>query len=128
MSAALFGNRCACGVQDGQSQIALSDDENFERLFETALPVVRPIVRRLKRRLPRNFEVDELENVAVTALLAAARDYRGLQDGNFVVYAVTRIRGAILDELCGTDWAPRVNRLESRRLDSAIAEHAAIKP
>ena len=103
MSAALFGKRCDGGIQDGQTRIALSDEQNFGRLIETALPLVRPIVRRIKRGLPRNFEADELENVAVSGLLAAARDYRALQDGNFRVYAVNRIRGAIFEELRRTD-------------------------
>src|SRR5271157_4471559 len=103
MSAALLGKRCGGGIQDGQNRIALSDEQNFGRLMETALPLIRPIVRRIKRRLPRNFEADELENVAVSGLLAAARDYRALQDGNFRVYAVNRIRGAIFEELRRTD-------------------------
>jgi DNA-directed RNA polymerase specialized sigma subunit len=110
MSAVLLGKRCVGGVQDGQNGIALSDEQDFERLLETALPLVRPFVRRIRRKLPRNFEVDELESVAMTGLLAAARDYRALQDGNFVGYAITRIRGAILDELRQTDWGPRRNR------------------
>ena len=103
MSTAVLGKGCGGGIQDGQNRIALNDEQNFERLLETALPLVRPFVRRIKRRLPRNFEVDELENVAVTGLLAAARDYRAVQDGNFVVYAVNRIRGAIFEELRRTD-------------------------
>ena len=103
MSAALLGKRCGGGIQDGQNRIALSAEQNFGRLMETALPLVRPIVRRIKRELPRNFEADELENVAVSGLLAAARDYRALQDGNFRVYAVNRIRGAIFEELRRTD-------------------------
>ena len=103
MSAALFGKRCDGGIQDGQTRIALSDEQNFRRLIETALPLVRPIVRRIKRRLPRKFEADELENVAVSGLLAATRDYRALQDGNFRVYAVNRIRVAIFEELRRTD-------------------------
>jgi DNA-directed RNA polymerase specialized sigma subunit len=110
MSAVLLGKRCVGGVQDGQNRIALSDERDFERLLETALPLVRPFVRRIKRKLPRNFEVDELENVAMSGLFAAARDYRALQDGKFVGYAVTRIRGAILDELRRTDSKPRRDR------------------
>ena len=117
MSAALLEKRCACGDRDWQYRIALSDERNLERLLETALPLVRPFVRRIKRRLAHSFEVDELENVAVTALLPAARDYRALQDGDFVVYAVTRIRGAILDELRRTAYAPSVTGPDSRRLD-----------
>jgi RNA polymerase sigma factor FliA len=122
MSAASLGKRCGDGVEVGQSQIALSDEQNIERLLETALPLVRPFVRRIKRTLPHNFEVDELENVAMSGLHAAARDYRPLQDGNFVDYAITRIRGAILDELGGKDRAARMTPLESRRLDLPIAE------
>lgn len=99
MSAVPLGKRCVSGVQDEQNRIALNDEQDFERLLETALPLVRPFVRRIKRKLPSNFEVDELENVAMNGLFAAARDYRALQDGQFVGYAVTRIRGAILNEL-----------------------------
>ena len=110
MSAVLLGERCAGGIQDEQNRVALNDEQDFEHLLETARPLVRPFVRRIKRKLPRNFEVDELENVAMTGLLAAARDYRALQDGNFVGYAVTRIRGAILDELHQTDWGARRNK------------------
>jgi DNA-directed RNA polymerase specialized sigma subunit len=43
--------------------------------------------------------------VAVSGLLAAARDYRALQDGNFRVYAVDRIRGAIVEELQGKNMS-----------------------
>ena len=101
MSAALLGKRCDGGIQDGQTRIALSDEQNFGRLMETALPLVPPIVRRIKRRLPRNFEADELEDVAVSGLLAAARDYRALQDGNFRDYAVNRIVSPFLKSFAG---------------------------
>ena len=103
MSALLVEKRCAGGGQDMQNRIALSDERDFERLLESALPLVRPLVRHIKRSLPRNFEADELENIAVASLIAAVRDYCASQDGNFVSYAVTRIRGAILDELRRTD-------------------------
>ena len=129
MNLRIVGKRWVGGLQDGQNRIALSDERDFERLLETALPLVRPIVRRIKRKLPRNFEVDELENIAMTGLFAAARDYRALHDGKFVGYAVTRILGAILDELRQTDWgldltgspidapthpAPQANRFRSQ--------------
>jgi DNA-directed RNA polymerase specialized sigma subunit len=99
MSALLLDKRRADGDQDVQNRIALSDERDFERLLESALPLVRPI----KRSLPRNIEADELENIAVASLLAAVRDYRASQDGNFVGYAATRIRSGILEELRRTD-------------------------
>ena len=103
MNLRILGKRWVGGLQDGQNRIALSDERDFERLLESALPLVRPLVRHMKRSLPRNFEADELENIAVASLLAAVRDYRASQDGNFVSYATTRIRGGILDELRRTD-------------------------
>jgi DNA-directed RNA polymerase specialized sigma subunit len=103
MSALLLDKRRADGDQDVQNRIALSDERDFERLLESALPLVRPLVRHMKRSLPRNFEADELENIAVASLLAAVRDYRASQDGNFVGYAATRIRSGILEELRRTD-------------------------
>jgi DNA-directed RNA polymerase specialized sigma subunit len=121
MSTAHFGKPCA-GGQDWQTRIALSNDRTFERLLETGLPLVRPFVHHIKRRLPHSFEVDELENVAVTGLLAAARDYRALQDGDFVGYAVTRIRDAILGELRRRANAPSTTRSDRRRLNLAIAK------
>ena len=111
MSALLFEKRCAGGDQDTQT---LNDERDLEHLLETALPLVRPLVRHIKRSLPCNFEVDELENTAVASLLAAVRDYSASQDGDFVNYAVSRIRVAILDEIRRTDQAPRVARLKGR--------------
>ena len=49
----------------------------------------------------------------MTGLLAAARDYRAARDGDFVVYAVTRIRGAIFEDL--------------RRMDSGKTRSIAIR-
>ena len=43
------------GIQDAQNRMALNDEQNFDRLLETALPLVRPFVRRMKRWLPRNL-------------------------------------------------------------------------
>jgi DNA-directed RNA polymerase specialized sigma subunit len=123
MSAALLGKRSVGGIQDWQKRSALSDKQNFGRLLETALPLVRPIVRRIKRRLSRNFDADELEDVAVSGLLAAARDYRALQDGSFRVYAVKRIRGAIFEELQGKKMsATDIKKATAATIDEVFHE------
>ena len=51
MSALLLDKRSADGDQDVPNRIALSDERDFERLLETALPLVRPLVRHIKRMI-----------------------------------------------------------------------------
>jgi RNA polymerase sigma factor for flagellar operon FliA len=44
------------------------------------------------------------------------------RDTRFETYAVTRIRGAILDELRALDWIPRSTRQKARRLEGVYVE------
>jgi RNA polymerase sigma factor FliA len=69
--------------------------------------LVRRIAHHLAARLPSSVEVDDLIQAGVIGLLEAARHYSGDRGASFETYAGIRIRGAMLDELRQTDWAPR---------------------
>jgi RNA polymerase sigma factor for flagellar operon FliA len=97
------------------------DDESFQHLVEQYLPLVRSIADRMKPKLPSNIETEELYSIGVTGLVAAARNYRASQRSNFISYASTRIRGAILDELRRMDWMSRAMRSKAKKLDSVIS-------
>jgi RNA polymerase sigma factor for flagellar operon FliA len=99
-----------------------TDQSTFEKLIEEHLPLVRSIVDRMRRKLPSKIEVDELQSVGVTGLVAAARNYKPSQQSSFAGYAATRIRGAILDELRRMDWMSRATRSKARKLGSAISK------
>jgi RNA polymerase sigma factor for flagellar operon FliA len=89
-------------------------------LIERFLPLVRNVVDRLKLTLPAHIDADDLYSVGVVGLLAAVRRYNPEQDNTFTGYAITRIRGSILDELRRMDWCPRRVRARAKKLKEVI--------
>ncbi|MFP3366569.1 sigma-70 domain-containing protein, partial [Pseudoalteromonas sp. SIMBA_148] len=53
-------------------------------------------------------------------LLHAVERFDAMQGATFATYAVQRIRGAMLDELRGRDWAPRSVRRQAREITKAV--------
>ncbi|WP_324287619.1 sigma factor, partial [Klebsiella pneumoniae] len=54
-------------------------------------------------------------------LLDAVRRYQVVAEAQFETYAVTRIRGAMLDELRSQDWLPRSVRTKARQIEVAVS-------
>ncbi len=83
-----------------------------------------PLVRRqaliLIGKLPASVELDDLMQAGMMGLLDAARRYQEQPDAQFETYAMTRIRGAMLDELRAQDWLPRSVRSKARSIEEAI--------
>jgi RNA polymerase sigma factor for flagellar operon FliA len=82
-------------------------------------------VRELLNRVPAHVNRDDLVSAGAIALVTAAKSYdpaRGIPFGRF---ASARIKGALLDELRGLDWASRSVRTRARRLDSVQQELTA---
>jgi RNA polymerase sigma factor for flagellar operon FliA len=76
-------------------------------------------------RLPAHISREDLVSAGMAALAAAAKSFdpgRGIPFGSF---AINRIRGAVLDELRGLDWASRSVRSRARRVDAAEQELTA---
>ncbi|MES0874588.1 RNA polymerase sigma factor FliA [Sinimarinibacterium thermocellulolyticum] len=82
--------------------------------------LVRRIAHHLAARLPPSVELDDLIQAGVIGLIEAARHYSGDRGASFETYAGIRIRGAMLDELRHTDWAPRSVHRRVRELAEAI--------
>src|SRR3546814_4428947 len=80
-------------------------DENA--LVRQHADLVKRIAHHLAARLPSSVDVDDLIQAGVIGLIEAARHYSGTRGASFETYAGIRIRGAMLDELRQTDWAPR---------------------
>lgn len=93
-------------------------------LVEKHAPLVRRIALHLAARLPASVELDDLVQAGVIGLLEAARHYSGERGASFETYAGIRIRGAMLDELRQTDWAPRSVH---RRLREAMTALRAVE-
>jgi RNA polymerase sigma factor for flagellar operon FliA len=96
-----------------------SEDER-ERLILEHLPQVRLIARRIHERLPDTIQFEDLMSAGVVGLIQAIDNFDPLQNVRLKTYAEFRIRGAILDSLRESDWAPRMKRRLARDLESAL--------
>ena len=95
----------------------LPSDTVIEERVRSHMALVGHIVRESMGRLPGHVSRDDLTSAGLTALVQAARSYDEERGVPFTRYAATRIRGAILDELRGIDWASRSVRRRARELD-----------
>ena len=97
----------------------LGDAEARSALVVTYSPLVRYVVSRMNVTLPPSLERSDLVGFGTIGLIEAIGRFdleRGL---TFPTYAVTRIRGAILDELRAQDWVPRAVRGRMHAIDRA---------
>lgn len=82
--------------------------------------LVRRIAWCLKARLPASVELDDLVQVGLMGLMAAAERFDGGAGVPFEAFAAPRIRGAMLDELRSADWSSRSERRHRRSADAAV--------
>ncbi|MCO6437971.1 MAG: FliA/WhiG family RNA polymerase sigma factor [Phycisphaerae bacterium] len=91
-------------------------------LLENYLPIVRYNAERIAARLPDEVELDDLLSAGVFGLMDAIEAFDPHRGVKFETYCAPRIRGAILDELRGMDWVPRLVRHKSHQLTRARQE------
>jgi RNA polymerase sigma factor FliA len=103
----------------------LPTDTVIEERVTSNMALVGHIVRESMGRLPGHVSRDDLTSAGFTALVQAARSYDETRGVPFARYAATRVRGAILDELRGIDWASRSVRRRARELDETRTRLAA---
>jgi RNA polymerase sigma factor for flagellar operon FliA len=96
-----------------------ADLETERRLVTEHIPLVGYIVSELIGRVPSHVSKDDLSSAGLAALAQAARGFDATRGVPFGRFATTRIRGAIIDELRGMDWASRSVRSRARKVDSA---------
>lgn len=92
-----------------------------EQLILRYAPLVKYVAGRVRSGLPREVDQADLLSEGVIGLMDAIDKFdleRGLQ---FQTYAVTRIRGAIIDGLRASDWTPRAVRESIRDVNQAQA-------
>jgi RNA polymerase sigma factor for flagellar operon FliA len=85
------------------------------------VPLVQGLARQMRARLPACVELDDLTQAGLLGLADALGRFDAGQGVQFEAYATLRIRGAMLDELRGTDCVSRGDRKLQR--DIAAAQH-----
>jgi RNA polymerase sigma factor for flagellar operon FliA len=91
-----------------------------DRLILTYAPLVKYVAGRLGSGLPNHVEESDLVSYGLLGLISAIERYEPSRDVKFETYAVTRIRGSIIDELQSMDWVPRRVRAKSRDIERTI--------
>jgi RNA polymerase sigma factor for flagellar operon FliA len=90
-----------------------------EEMVRANLPLVGHIVRETLSRVPGHVSHDDLTSAGMLALVQAAEGFDESRGASFATYASLRVRGALLDELRGLDWASRSVRRRARQVDDA---------
>ncbi|MEV8506190.1 sigma-70 family RNA polymerase sigma factor [Actinoplanes sp. NPDC051475] len=104
---------------------AVEVDRRREDTVRAHMPLVGHLVREMLARVPAHVNRDDLLSAGYAALVAAARGFDDSRGVPFARFAAARVRGALLDELRGLDWASRSVRQRARRTDSARQELTA---
>ncbi len=83
-------------------------------------PLVKYVAGKVAVGMPHNVEFDDLVGFGVFGLFDAIEKYDPEKHVKFKTYAVTRIRGAIYDELRSIDWVPRSVRQKTKEIEETI--------
>ena len=92
-----------------------------EQLILQYAPLVKYVVGRLAIVLPRVMESDDVLACGSLGLIEAIDRYDPSTGVKFETYAISRIRGAIIDELRALDWLPRSARQRNQDITRAFA-------
>src|ERR1700733_4689675 len=83
-------------------------------------PLVKYVAGRLGSGLPAHVDDGDLVSYGLLGLIGAIERYDPDRDIKFETYAISRIRGSIIDELRALDWVPRSVRARARESERSI--------
>jgi RNA polymerase sigma factor FliA len=102
--------------------IQAGDIEARNRVWEEYQPAVEYVARKLSSGLPKHVSFNDLKSAGQLGLLDAITKFDPARGYKFETYALTRIRGSILDDLRSQDWVPRSVRQKDRGIEMAIQD------
>ncbi len=100
------------------------DERNMEiREFfvEQYSALVKYVAGKVAIGMPQSVEFDDLVSYGSFGLLDAIEKFDPEREIKFKTYAMTRIRGAIFDELRSIDWIPRSIRQKAKQVEETIS-------
>jgi len=84
-------------------------------------PLVKFVAGRVRSGLPSTVEQADLISYGVFGLIDAINKFEVGRGIKFETYAVSRVKGAIIDELRAIDWVPRSVRTKAKELERTIS-------
>jgi len=95
------------------------DEQARERLVVAYSPLVKYVSGRMASGLPAHVDEADLISYGLVGLISAIQRFEPEREIKFETYAITRIKGAIIDELRSLDWVPRSVRSRAREIEKA---------
>src|ERR687893_1896237 len=88
-----------------------------EQLVVAYSPLVKYVAGRMSSGLPAHVDEADLISYGLIGLINAIERFDLDREIKFETYAITRIKGAIIDELRALDWVPRSVRARAREIE-----------
>ncbi len=101
---------------------ASGDPRAREQLVVAYSPLVKYVAGRMSSGLPAHVEEADLISYGLEGLINAIERFDPEREIKFETYAITRIKGQIIDALRQLDWVPRSVRARAREIERAHAK------
>lgn len=99
--------------------IEFSKDKTNKKLRDTLivqyLYLIKYVVNRIRTNLPQSIATDDITGYGVEGLMNAVERFDISKNARFETYALTRIRGTIIDKIRSLDWVSRGTRRRFKR-------------
>jgi RNA polymerase sigma factor FliA len=96
--------------------------ESRDEAIQQYAPLVKYVVGRLAIGLPAILDYEDILSYGTIGLIEALDRYDNSKGVKFETYAISRIRGAIIDALRSLDRLPRSVRQKAKRLEQVTAD------
>jgi RNA polymerase sigma factor FliA len=97
-----------------------NDQKARDQLILAYSPLVKYVAGRMSSGLPAHIEEADLVSYGLLGLIGALERFDLSRAIKFETYAISRIRGSIIDELRALDWVPRSVRSWARKVEACI--------
>jgi RNA polymerase sigma factor for flagellar operon FliA len=98
------------------------DEKARERLVLAYAPLVKYVAGRMSSGLPSHVEEADLISYGLLGLISAIERFEPEREIKFETFAITRIKGSVIDELRSLDWVPRSVRTRAREIEKINAK------
>lgn len=92
-----------------------------DRLILHYSPLVKFVAGRVAAGLPQSVDQSDLVSYGIFGLIDAIDKFDPERGFKFETYGISRIKGAIIDELRSIDWVPRSVRAKARAIERAYS-------
>ncbi|CAD7843540.1 RNA polymerase sigma factor for flagellar operon [Olavius algarvensis spirochete endosymbiont] len=103
-----------------QQYRSAKDQSIRDAIVKQYAPLVKYVAGKVSVGMPQSVDFDDLVGFGIFGLFDAIEKFDPDKHVRFKTYAVTRIRGAIFDELRSIDWVPRSVRQKIREIEETI--------